>query len=693
MRRKRIWNFSITPVISFVLITLFFSLLFFFSIRVYLVYSGNIKGDFLFSEVLAGFSEDAFLAIVLSLLTLFTLSLSKTLYLLLVFPLKLMIIITCYANLQYVNFFGENLRLFDLEYIRNLGSVWKFSLINVRIRQGEILFLILPLLFVFAYFFLVLKTKVIKFPVLKLLIFSSAMLGISVLTFVGGEVLAKNEDKISFYENNYLVEMIKDIPHLRSFIRASREIKEQKIEAKEKEISSRNREPLNQIQKELKRKSISLKERPIPLPDGYIWYDENYPFIKIPKRDAYCMRILSEGKRSPYADSIIKSRPLRNIVFIFMESLRSREIDLFGSPYSLTPNFDALASKSILFRNFYGHSDLTAGAEFSTVCSFYDLLMGINAMRSQYQVALFSLPEILSLFGYTNYWINSWSADFDNSRKFFKLHGNFLFVDKYAFPQNATKAGGHYSDEEIMRMAVETMDKAKKPFFAMILTSTNHIPYQVPNKKFELGLESGLFGRYLNTFHYSDYALGGFFELIQNKDYFKNTLFFIFADTGNNRTKRGRKSEDEYFDNVYHIPLLIYDPFEEKGRVVEEIAGQVDIAPTVLDLLGIQVANHFVGQSLLQKRISPFYLSYHGRDDPVIFFSNESLLFRYNLEKENFLVFDRKKGRKINLTSSECQKIISTIREMVTLGDWSIYNDKIWDPQIDKFYKSLYKKE
>ena len=680
-------------VFTFVLITFFFFLLFFFSTRVYLVYSGNIPGSFLFSEVLAGFLEDAFLATVLALLTLFALSLSKTLFLLLVFPLKLMIVITCYANLQYINFFGENLSLFDFEYIRNLSSVWKFSLKNVWIRQGEILFLILPLLVIFAEFFLVLKTKIIKFPVLKFMIFSSAILSISVLTFWGGGVLKNKYNKLGFHQSNYFGGFIRDIKRLQSFIKASRGIKELKIKVKEKEISLRNRGPLNHAQKELRWESVSLRERPIPLPEGFIWYNENYPFIKIPKRDAYGMGILSGGEGRNRTDLLIKSRPMRNIVFIFLESFRSREIGLFGSPYSLTPNFDALASKSILFKNFYGHSDLTAGAEFSTVCSFYDLLMGVSAMRSQYHVALFSLPEILSLFGYTNYWINSWSADFDNSRKFFNLHGNFSIIDKYAFPKEATKADGHYSDEEIMKIAVETLDKAKKPFFAMILTSTNHIPYQVPNKKFELGLERGLFGRYLNTFHYSDYALGRFFELIHNKDYFKNTLFFIFADTGNNRTKRERKSEDEYFEDIYHIPFLIYDPLEEKGKIIDEVAGQVDIAPTVLDLLGIQVANHFVGQSLLQKRISPSYLSYHGRDDPVVFFSNESLLFRYNLEKENFLVFDRKKGRKINLTSSECQKIISTIREMVTLGDWSIYNDKIWDPQIDKFYKSLYKKE
>ncbi len=715
-------------VFPFVLITFSIFLLFFLSIRIYLVYSGNVPGSFSFSEVLAGFLEDVFLASALSLSTLLTLSLSKALYLLLVFPLNLIVVITCYANLQYVNFFGENLALFDLEYIRNLGSVWKFSLNHIWIRRGEPFFLILPLLAILAELVVLLKTKIRKYPAAKFLILSSALLGLSLATFWGGEALANKENKLGFHQNNYFVEMIKGIPRLRNFIKARQDIKKLKIIAKEQETSPGHQEALNHNHEELSLGKLYLKERPVPLPEDYVWYSENYPFIKIPRRDAVRMGLLSGGEEADRTAFRTPTKLVRNVVFIFMESFRSKEIDLFGSPYSLTrsptlspafqggdekrgsgltpnkprpssrgvegltPNFDALASKGILFNNFYGHSDLTAGAEFSTICSFYEVFKGIDAMRGHPQDALFSLPEILSLLGYTNYWINSWSADFDNSRNFFSLHGNFQFVDKYAFPLNAAKAGGHYDDEEIMKMAVETMDKARRPFFAMILTATNHMPYRVPEKKFELGLGDGLFSRYLDTFHYSDYALGRFFELVRNKDYFKNTLFFVFADTGDNRSIKAMKSLPEYFENIYHIPLLIYDPSEETGRVVKEIGGQVDIAPTVLDLLGIQIATPFVGQSLLQKRMTPFYLSYHGRDNPSVFFSSESLLLRYNLENEQCEAFDRKNGERVDLSPSERQKIISTIREMVTLGDWSFFNDKIWDPKINQFYKNLYKK-
>ena len=69
-------------------------------------------------------------------------------------------------------------------------------------------------------------------------------------------------------------------------------------------------------------------------------------------------------------------------------------------------------------------------------------------------------------------------------------------------------------------------------FVLLVFTSTNNVHYEVQDKKFELGLESGLYGKYLNNFFYTDYSLGFFFKVLGTRNYFKETIFFIFGDKG-----------------------------------------------------------------------------------------------------------------------------------------------------------------
>lgn len=671
-----------------------FFLLLFYSVRAYSVYSGNSPGTYPRSEVLAGFLEDTCLAACLALLTLLSFSLSRRLYFLAAFPLKIIIVVTCYANLQYVNFFGENLRLFDFEYVRNLGSTWRTLFQDLWFRKAELLFLIMPLLALFAALSILIKARFKRLGARKFVLLSSGLLVLCLATYLSGGVLRDKGNPGGFHQSNYFLGMIRDIPSLQKYFKTTRELKNTKVTLADKGVAWKSSELSDQNQKRQKSQNLVFNERPIPLPDGYVWYDENYPFIKIPKGDAARMGYLSPSAAGPETAPSPRPGPLRNVVFIVLESFRSAEVDLFGGPYHLTPNLNALAAKSTLFKNFYGHSAWTAGAEFAMMTSFYDVFRGVNVMRSHYAASLFSLPEILSLFGYTNFWINSWSANFDNSRRFFRLHGNFSILDKFAFPKTARMAGWHYSDEEIMKMAAATMDKAEQPFFMFLLTSTNHIPYEVPEKKFELGLESGMFGRYLDTFHYTDFALGRFFNQIRNKDYFKKTIFFIFADTGNNRRKTEKVSSIEYFENGYHIPLLIYDPSEERGAVVDELAAQIDLAPTVLDLLNIKIANPFIGQSLFRPRSSPYYLAYHGGNVPLVNYFDQSKFCRYDVDKNSFFPFQRKRdGRRIKVDPREGRLIISKIRQMLSLVDWCIYNDRIWDPRLDRFYKTLYQKK
>ena len=127
---------------------------------------------------------------------------------------------------------------------------------------------------------------------------------------------------------------------------------------------------------------------------------------------------------------------------------------------------------------------------------------------------------------------------------------------------------------------------------------------------------------------------------------------------------------------------------------MDEIAHQVDLPPTVLDLLGIEIANHFVGQSLLKERIDPYYLSYHGRGVPRAFYTDRSLLCTYLTDVGEFdLIMNRENKLRVQLSPKELEIITSRIQTVTMLTDWAILNDRVWDKRLTAFYKSLYGKK
>ena len=677
-------------------INLVFLLSLLFSIRIYLLFLGNARSEFAFLEILPGFLEDVFLALLTTCLAYLALNLNRWLFLILIFPFELIIIISSYSNLQYVNFFKENLRLFDLEYVRNIGDLWASTATDMRYHSGEILFLIIPLLVFVIFTYITIRFGVKSIHLKKTMIFLLSLILIASFSIFASYRLQDKGDRRAFYQSNSFVWMIKDIPRTYKLIQTRKRLEEADLIIEREESRLDDIVFEGQTRTKVLEESLSIKERPFPLAEGYVWYNENYPFIKIPQRDVIHLRSPSNlsAKKIEAIDS--STFVPRNIVFIILEGFRCKEIDVYGGPYSITPNFNELASKSIMFTNFLGQADITSRALLAVLGSYYDLFQGASFMRNQAHVQLFTLPEILNLFGYSNYFINSWSADFDNRGIFLKYHGDFTIVDKESYPQDAEMAGWGYSDEETMRMAVKTMDKAEKPFFTIILTSTNHAPNEVPDKKYELGLEDGLFGKYLNTFFYTDYSLGFFFKIFRTRKYFKDTIFFVFADHGNNRRKNTvRDSDLNHFEGIHQIPLLIYDPLKEEGIIRNDVAGEIDLAPTVLDLLGIEIANHFVGQSLMKTRVDPFYLGYHGRDNPRSYYVNDSLMCIVNTETDIIRSYKKKEGahQEFSLSDQKREEILSRVKDFVKLTDWAIFNDRIWDKRIEAFYKIFYKKD
>src|SRR5690606_13021181 len=138
------------------------------------------------------------------------------------------------------------------------------------------------------------------------------------------------------------------------------------------------------------------------------------------------------------------------------------------------------------------------------------------------------------------------------------------------------------SDEDVFRAAdqhLAQMHAAGKPFFSLIFSSSNHAPFEFPDGR--ISLHEPPKNTVNNAVKYADYALGQFIAQAKLSAYWQDTVFLIVADHDNR----------VYGDNLvpvekFHIPALILGP-DLEAKTITPVASQIDLAPTLLSLLGI----------------------------------------------------------------------------------------------------------
>ena len=117
---------------------------------------------------------------------------------------------------------------------------------------------------------------------------------------------------------------------------------------------------------------------------------------------------------------------------------------------------------------------------------------------------------------------------------------------------------------------------------------------------------------YLNALKYADWSLGQFMAEARKAPWFDNTVFIFTADHANHFQTGSR------LPRRFHIPLLIYAPkfFPAEERRV--IGSQLDVMPTILDLLGLDVEFAALGESLLRKNNGEAFVTLGGQQIGLI---------------------------------------------------------------------------
>jgi phosphoglycerol transferase MdoB-like AlkP superfamily enzyme len=220
-----------------------------------------------------------------------------------------------------------------------------------------------------------------------------------------------------------------------------------------------------------------------------------------------------------------------------------------------------------------------------------------------------SLPGLLKEKGYQSFFFHGGFNGTMGFDSYAALAGfdNYIGMDEY---DNADHYDGTWGiwDEEFLQFAGQRLQETKLPFFAGIFTLNTHNPYVIPEKY------KTRFSRYkdpfLNCVQYLDYSLGRFFAKIQTEPWFRNTLFVITADhTAPFSEPSGYSMMDDY-----RIPLVFYHPEKQTLRGERNIiANQIDIMPSVLDLLHFDQPFFSFGKSLFRDIRTRSSLAYNGQ--------------------------------------------------------------------------------
>jgi len=283
-----------------------------------------------------------------------------------------------------------------------------------------------------------------------------------------------------------------------------------------------------------------------------------------------------------------------NVVLISVESLSASFMHAFGGNENITPYLDSLAHHSLLFTNLYSSGTRTVRGLEALSLSIPPT-PGQSIVKRPDNGHLFSLGSVLRSHGYTTQYIYGGYSYFDNMKEFFG-HNGYSVIDRSAIPADQV----HYqniwgvADEDLFDLSLHVLDqdnKAGKPFFAHIMTVSNHRPFTYPDGRIDIPAARQVRE---GAVKYTDYAINKFLRDAQNKPWFDSTIFVIVADHC-----AGSAGSVELPVTGYHIPMLIYAPKVVEPREVNTLTAQIDVAPTILGLMHLHYRSKFFGQDVL----------------------------------------------------------------------------------------------
>lgn len=342
--------------------------------------------------------------------------------------------------------------------------------------------------------------------------------------------------------------------------------------------------------------------------------------------------------------------PRPNFVFILVDDLRYDALGCTGHPFVKSPNVDRLAREGMNFTNTFVTTPLCSPARASFLTGQYVRSHGIldNGNRSEATHKLVTFPKLLRDAGYETAYVGKWHMGNDATPrpgfdKWVSFPGQGQYIDpRMNIDGNAIQAQGYMTDL-LNNHAVEFIRKPhSKPFCLYLAHKAVHGPFtpaerhkslyegmkieRRPNAKDTLegkpALKKGLAAEaqvvrkkgakpvvtgpsdeiilnQLRCLASIDDGVGLIYDALKATGQLDNTVFVFTSDNGYLWGEHGLGDKRAFYEESIRIPLIArYPKLIRAGSTAKEMALNIDIAPTFLDLAGVKAPSWMQGRSL-----------------------------------------------------------------------------------------------
>lgn len=292
------------------------------------------------------------------------------------------------------------------------------------------------------------------------------------------------------------------------------------------------------------------------------------------------------------------ARPRRNVVILLEESLGSEFWGCLGRPgESLTPEMDRLAAREgILFENLYATGNRTVRG-FEGVLSSFVPLPGDSIVRRDRSENVESVARVMKRDGYQTLFLYGGRGVFDGMRSYAVRNGYDRFVEQKDFLKPTFTTVWGVCNEDLYQRTLDelrALHQAGAPYFVTALSVSNHKPFTYPAGRIAEDPEAR---RRENAVKYTDWALGRFFEAARKEAFWNDTIFVVVADHG----ARVYGSQTIPIHS-YEIPMVILGgSVAGAPRRVGTLGCQLDVAPTLLGMVGRPYTSMFFGKDLFRE--------------------------------------------------------------------------------------------
>lgn len=366
---------------------------------------------------------------------------------------------------------------------------------------------------------------------------------------------------------------------------------------------------------------------------------------------ANSQKVFADGSKLQDAQNYIKANEVKpdpklfgsakgkNVIIVSLESTQQFLIGAKVNGQEVTPFLNQFTKESYYFDNFFHQTGQgkTSDAEFMIDNSLYPLDRGsvfFTHATNEYVAS----PEILRQQGYYTAVFHANNATFWNRNMMYPSLGYDRFYNELDYnitPEN--KLGWGLKDKDYFEQSVNIMQSIKQPFYTRFITLTNHFPFTYDDsikmiEPYNSGDET--LDNYFVTARYEDEALKTFIQRLKDTGIYDNSIVIFYGDhygISDNHNKAMAqflgKSDITPYDqmNLQRTPLFIHLPGQTQGKTISKPAGEMDIKPTVLHLLGVNTSNDIeFGHDLFAPDRKPFVVERDGSfvTDKYFYYNN-----------------------------------------------------------------------